>query len=130
MAHGACGNEITQCINLPAPPYSWDDRHATGHFQPERVKVMKSVRSHRTSDGEVFIPPVKTLNGTADHQVNDTVENKPNCPFFSVFREKYYCAVEKTVSKKWLRDKDSAFSRYLVLGIDTEYVRILAHMTT
>jgi hypothetical protein len=47
-----------------------------------------------------------------------------------VFREKYYCAVEKTVSKKWLRDEDSAFSRYLVLGIDTEYVRILAHMTT
>jgi hypothetical protein len=90
---------------------------------------MERVGCHRATDGERLIPSVKPFHGAADLQVDDTVQDEPYCALGSVLGKKYYCAVKESVGKEGFRYKYSSFARYLVLGVDAEYVRIVPHLS-
>jgi len=76
----------------------------------------------------MLIPAVKALHCTADHEVNDTVEDKTHRSLWGMFGKEDYRPVKETVSQEGFRNENPASPWYLVLGIDAEYVRILAHL--
>jgi hypothetical protein len=76
----------------------------------------------------MLIPPLKALNGTADHQVNNTVQYETHRSLIIVLRQKDNGTVKETISQKRLGNEYPSFARDLVLRIDAENIRIMAHI--
>jgi hypothetical protein len=93
------------------------------------MQVMEGVRRHRATYGEMFIPSVKSLDGTADHEVDDTVEYEAHRSLSGMLGKEDYGPVKETVSEEGLRDQNPPLPWNLILGIDAEYVRIIGHLT-